>query len=55
MLGSEDYAMRVDLDIKDKDDRYVAIEPMLLSSEQEIIVDSNKSIKEGDRVRKETK
>lgn len=55
VLGSEDYAMRVDLDIKDKDDRYVAIEPMLLSSEQEIIVDSNKSIKEGDRVRKETK
>ena len=55
VLGSEEYAMKVDLQIKDKDDKYAALKDFSLSSDQEVIVSSNKSIKEGDRVRKETR
>lgn len=50
ILGKEKKAARVDVKILQKDDSSAAVESALLSGD-EIIVDSNKSIKEGDRVR----
>ena len=45
----------MNLDIKDKDDKYAAIEDYEISPDQDIITESNKVFKEGDRVRKESK
>lgn len=50
ILGKEKTACRVDVKILKKNESSAAVDSALLSDD-EIIVDSNKSIKEGDRVR----
>lgn len=53
ILGTEKVATRVDVSIADKNDTYAALEEGTISNSQKIIVSSNKTIKEGDRVRLE--
>lgn len=55
ILGTETTAERINVKILDKDDKYAAVEEGALSIWEEIILTSNKSIKGGDRVRKEDK
>lgn len=52
ILGKEKEASRIDVKILEKNESSAAVDSALLSDD-EMIVDSNKSIKEGDRVRKE--
>ena len=52
ILGTEKIAARVNVKILEKDNSNAAVESSL-TGEDKIIVDSNKSIKEGDRVRVE--
>ena len=51
-LGSDTVATKREVKIKDKNDKYVAIEDNALGMNDEIIVSSNKTINEGERVRK---
>ena len=53
ILGTEKVAVRVDVSIADKNDTYAALTEGTISNSQKIIVSSNKTIKEGDRVRLE--
>ena len=53
LLGTEKVAVRVDVSIADKNDTYAALTEGTISNSQKIIVSSNKTIKEGDRVRLE--
>lgn len=53
ILGTEKVAIRVDVSIADKNDTYAALEEGTISNSQKIIISSNKTIKEGDRVRLE--
>lgn len=53
ILGTENVAQRVDISIEDKNDTYAALEDGTINNSQKIIVSSNKTIKEGDRVRME--
>lgn len=53
ILGTEKVAVRVDVSIADKNDTYAALTEGIISNSQKIIVSSNKTIKEGDRVRLE--
>ncbi|MGL5380142.1 efflux RND transporter periplasmic adaptor subunit [Clostridium sp.] len=55
VLGSEDVAMKISVEIEEKNSEYVGIKDGALSTSDEIITSSNKSIKSGDRVRKESK
>lgn len=50
ILGKEKKASRIDVKILEKNESSAAVDSALLSDD-EMIVDSNKSIKEGDRVR----
>ena len=52
VLGMEYTASRVNVTVQEKDETYAAITGNL-SRDDEIITGSNKSITEGDRVRKE--
>lgn len=54
VLGTEQTAVRVDVSLIEKDGVNAAIDAPL-SEQQEVILSSNKSISEGDRVRVETK
>lgn len=53
ILGTEKVAQRVDVTISNKNDTHAALDQGIISSGQKIIVSSNKTIKEGDRVRLE--
>lgn len=55
VLGSEDVAMKVKVEIGEKNSEFVGIKDGVLSIGDEVITTSNKSIENGDRVRKESK
>ena len=51
VLGTEWFAERVDVTIKEKNELYAALAEGALDDEAQVILSSNKSIKAGDRVR----
>lgn len=51
VLGTEYYAMRVDVSVKDKNSSYAAIEDGVLTKESKVIVDSDRYIEAGSKVR----
>lgn len=55
ILGNQQVASKINVTIADKNGDEVAIKDSALSSYDEIILTSNKDIKDGDRVRKESK
>lgn len=50
-LGEEWFARRVDISILDKNNSFAALEEGVLHEEDSIIISSNKSIEDGDRIR----
>lgn len=55
VLGKEVVATKVDIQIAEKNSKVAALKDGPLGNYQEIIIGTNKSIKSGDRVRKESK
>lgn len=55
VLGSQKIASKVEVSIADKNGDSVALKDSAISSYDEVIVSSNKDIKDGDRIRKEDK
>lgn len=54
VLGTEDIAIKINVEIDEKNSELVGIKDGALSTSDEIIISSNKNIKSGDRVRKES-
>ena len=54
VLGEELTAKKVDVKVEKRDDEYVAVTEGALGRNDKIIIDSNKTIEDGDRVRLET-
>ena len=54
VLGEELIAQKVDVKVEKRDGEYAAVTEGLLGRNDKIIIDSNKAIKDGDRVRLET-
>lgn len=55
VLGEEQYAEKIPVEILKKDDKYAAIKDFTITTEQDIITETNKLVEAGDRVRKENK
>lgn len=55
VLGEELIAKKVDIKIEKRDNEYVAISDGIIGRNEKIIIDSNKAVKDGDRVRLESK
>lgn len=53
VLGEEMRAQKISVVVKEKNDTYAALEDGTISSNQDIIISSNKNISDGDRVRKD--
>lgn len=51
VLGQEYYAQKVEVTVSDKNGSYAAIEEGGIDAQQEIIISSNKTINNGDRIR----
>ena len=54
VLGEELTAQKVDVKVEKRDGEYAAVTEGALGRNDKIIIDSNKAIKDGDRVRLET-
>ena len=52
VLGQEYYAQKVEVTVSDKNGSYAAIEEGGIDEQQEVIISSNKTINNGDRIRK---
>ena len=54
VLGEELTAKRVDVKVEKRDGEYAAVTEGVLGRNDKIIIDSNKTVEDGDRVRLET-
>lgn len=52
VLGQEYYAQKVEVTVSDKNSSYATIEEGGIDAQQEVIISSNKTINNGDRIRK---
>lgn len=52
VLGQEYYAQKIEVTVSDKNSSYAAIEEGGIDAQQEVIISSNKTINNGDRIRK---
>lgn len=55
ILGSEYYTEKIKVQVKDKNDRYAAIEPGTISADTKVITYSTKELKQGQSVRLQEK
>lgn len=55
ILGSEYYAEKIKVQVKDKNDRYAAIEPGTIGADTKVITYSTKELKQGQSVRPQEK
>lgn len=55
ILGSEYYVEKIKVQVKDKNDRYAAIEPGTISADTKVITYSTKELKQGQSVRPQEK
>ena len=55
VLGEEQYAEKIPVEILKKDDKYAAVKDFTITTDQDIITETNKIVEAGDRVRKENK
>ena len=53
VLGKELIAKKIDVKVEKKDGEFAAIKDGIIGRDEKVIVDSNKTIEDGDRVRQE--